>query len=66
MPTGPAVGCQYSQCICASVAPWLALESTIDFDILHTPRYPEADRYCHTARSREVLGLEDGSLFPDE
>ena len=44
----------------------LALESTIDFDIMHTAGHPEAEKYCNVARSREILGLEYKGLPPTE
>jgi len=45
----------------------LALENeTIDFDIMHTASNPEADKYCNTARSREILGLEYNGHFPGD
>ena len=34
-----------------------ALESDIDFDILHVAGHPDADQYCNVARTREVLGM---------
>ena len=45
----------------------LSLENdTIDFDILHTASHPDADKYCNTARARELLGLEYRGHFPGE
>ncbi|MBT4499934.1 MAG: NAD(P)-dependent oxidoreductase [Gemmatimonadetes bacterium] len=45
----------------------LALENeTIDFDIMHTASHPDADKYCNTARSREILGLEYKGHFPGD
>jgi len=44
----------------------LALENdSLDFDIMHTASHPDADRYCNTARSREILGLEYKGHFPE-
>ena len=44
----------------------LALENqSIDFDIMHTASHPDADQYCTTARSRDVLGLEYKGHFPE-
>jgi nucleoside-diphosphate-sugar epimerase len=44
----------------------LALESdAIDFDIFHMACHPDADKYCNTARSREVLGLTYQGRFPE-
>ncbi len=34
-----------------------ALESDIEFDILHIAGHPDADKYCDVARTREVLGM---------
>ena len=43
----------------------LALESeAIDFDIMHTASHPDANKYCNTPRSRDILGLEYKGLFP--
>ena len=36
----------------------LALESEIDFDVLHIVGTPEADETCNAAHTREVLGLQ--------
>jgi len=45
----------------------LALENeTVDFDIMHTASHPDADKYCNTARSREILGLEYKGHFPGD
>lgn len=35
-----------------------ALESDIDFDILHVASHPEADQHCSVAHTREVLGMQ--------
>ncbi|MBB29965.1 MAG: hypothetical protein CME25_13805 [Gemmatimonadetes bacterium] len=43
----------------------LALESeAIDFDIMHTASHPDANKYCNTPRSRDILGLQYKGLFP--
>lgn len=34
-----------------------ALESDIDFEILHVAGHPDADQYCNVARTREALGM---------
>ena len=40
--------------------------AVLDFDIMHTPSQPEADRHCNAARSRDLLGLEYRGHFPGE
>ena len=35
-----------------------ALESDLDFEILHVAAHPDADQYCNVAHTREVLGME--------
>ena len=35
-----------------------ALESDIDFDVLHAASHPDAGKYCDMAHSRERLGME--------
>jgi len=33
---------------------------------MHTASHPDADKYCNTARSREILGLEYKGHFPGD